>query len=182
MSGKVDHCLVFLTSWTRLEVGATFGEKPGRIYQWMPFWQSNPTQHEFIFKNFFNGYKNYTDMLRMIISLQSMSKTYHVPCWFMNTFEDTVLFDLTIDNFKSMLNFNPLIFDNMDDERINNKFLSTQQLLEKIDPSFFISEQSFQHIVTECPKEKNHPGQLGHKKISNLVIEFLERHNHGKTI
>lgn len=182
ISGNVDYCLVFLTSWTRLETGATFGEKPGRIYQWIPSHRTDSKQHEFVFKNFFNGYKNYTDMLRMIISLQSLSKTYGVPCWFMNTFDDTVLFDLTIDQFKSMLKFNSLIFDNMDDERINDKFLSTKQLLEKVDTSAFISTQSYQHIINDCPKFKGHPTQLGHKKISNVVIQFLESRIYGKTV
>jgi hypothetical protein len=182
VSGNVDHCLVFLTSWTRLEVGAAFGEKPGGIYQWIPSQQTDTVQYQLIFKHFFNGYKNYTDMIRMIISLQSLSKTYSVPCWFMNTFDDTVLFNLTLDKFKSMLSFNPLIFDNMDDKRIQDKFLSTKKLLEKVDTSAFISAQSYQSIIQDCPKYQAHPTELGHKKISNLVIQFLERHIHGKTI
>jgi hypothetical protein len=74
-----DECqlaIVFLTHWARFETGSTYGEKPGRIYQQLPAQsESSPA-----FKMFFNGYKNYTDMIRNIISLQTLSelKKFHV--------------------------------------------------------------------------------------------------------
>ena len=36
LSGKCDLVIVFLTSWTRFETGAIYGDKPGRIYQHLP--------------------------------------------------------------------------------------------------------------------------------------------------
>jgi hypothetical protein len=181
LSDKVDCCLVFLTSWTRFEFGSTFGNKPGSIYQWLPS-EKHDDQNLYAFKNFFNGYKNYTDLLRMIISLQAVSDKVGIPCWFMNTFSNNPLFDFSLDRFLQILKFNPLVFDNMDDNRIEQKFLKTKDLLSQIDYTKFISQLSYQELIDGLPLTKGHPTEQGHKKMSEIVITFLERQLNGKTI
>lgn len=175
IAGTSDICLVFLTSWIRFEFGSAYGEHPGRIYQWLPNQSNNKEQNEYAFKNFFNGYKNYTDMLRMIISLQSIAQTFNVPCWFMNTYQNNEIFNLTLDKFKSILKLNPVVFDSMDDVRIQEKFEIAQQLINAIDRTKFISEQSYQTLVNGLPIDRDHPTEQGHICMSETVIKFLEK-------
>lgn len=173
-----DLSLVFLTSWTRFESGATFGPKPGGIYQHLSM------QHESAdaFKLFFNGYKNYTDMLRQIISLQNLSKTYQSPCFFLDTYSNNLHRNISLDEFKKILKYNLSIFDNNDDERIDNKLKIVKMLESNIDWSKFISPDSYQQLVQECALESGHPIQDGHEKIASIVINFLESIGYGKTI
>ena len=174
ISGIPDICLVFLTSWIRFEFGSAYGKHSGRIYQWLPNQSNNKEQNEYAFKNFFNGYKNYTDMLRMIISLQSISKAFNIPCWFMNTFDSNEIFNLTLDKFISILKLNQAVFDSMDDIRIQEKFEIVKQLINSIDRTTFISEQSYQSLIDGLPLNRDHPTEQGHKLMSEVVITFLE--------
>jgi hypothetical protein len=160
-----------------METGSTYGEKPGRIYQHIP--RSTDPESEYVFKNFFNGYKNYSDMLRMVISLQSIAQEVSVPCYFLDTFEDNLLFDITEDDFKKILRYNIGVFDNMSDDRISDKFNKIQMLTSKIDKNLFISPQSYQSLIDGCLLEKGHPVQDGHIKISQTVLKFLKENNHG---
>ena len=175
----VDTVLVFLTSWTRWETGSGYGEKPGRIYQHI-LRGSNVE----LFKNFFNGYKQYTDILRQIISLQSMAQTYGTSCYFLDTFQDNVYNTeiITKEDFKKIIATNVVEFDNMDDQRINSKFNKVINLYKHVDKNQFISLTSYQEIIKDCKLEKGHPVEDGHQKIANVVIDFLEGENSGKTI
>jgi hypothetical protein len=172
--------LVFLTSWTRMETGSGYGEKPGRIYQHVPGQKTKET--EYVFKQFFNGYKNYTDMLRMIISLQTIAKSRDTNCYFLDTFENNLLFDITLDKFKQILKFNPVLYDNMDDCRIENKFNAVKLLTAAIDRSMFISRSPYQTLIKDCKLVESHPVEDGHSKIANIVLEFLKEKYNGKTI
>jgi len=178
VSGECQLMIVFLTSWTRFETGSTYGEKPGRIYQHLPMQpDSQPA-----FKLFFNGYKNYTDMLRNIISLQSLSKIKNIPCFFMDTYENNLHSDILLEEFKNILSYNELEMINMDDDRILDKFNKVKMLESNIDFSNFISLEPYQKIIKGSILEKGHPIEDGHKKISNVVIKFLESKYYGKTI
>lgn len=180
LSDDVDLCLVFLTSWTRSEIGATYGEKPGRIYQLLP--NDKDKHSEFIFKNFFNGYKNYTDLLRMIISLQKISEQTGKECYFLDTFDNNLLFDIKHSDFVKILSYNVNVFDNMDDDRIEKKFAAVQFLTSKIDRTKFISMMSYQTLIKGCVLDRNHPTADGHAKIAQTIYEFLKEKNHGQTI
>lgn len=173
-----DLILVFLTAWSRFKTGATFGPKPGGIYQHIA------TQEESAdaFKLFFNGYKNYTDMLHQIISLQSLSATRNVPCFFLDTFGNNLHRDISLDNFKEILKSNIEIFDNIDDERIDNKFKTVKMLESNIDWTKFISEHSYQRLIRGCKIDSGHPLEDGHAKIADIVINFLESTGYGQTI
>ena len=180
LSDKVDLVLIFLTSWARIETGAGYGTKPGRIYQHLPM-DATP-ESKYVFQNFFNGYKNYSDLLRMIISLQNVSLTNKIPCYFLDNFDNNLLFDITEDDFKKILSYNEIIFDNMDNRRINEKFKKIKMLTSKIDRNMFISEKSYQNLIKDCKLEQGHPVEDGHNKISKIVLKFLKEKNHGKTI
>jgi len=172
--------LVFLTSWTRMETGSGYGEKPGRIYQHVPGQKTKET--EYVFKQFFNGYKNYTDMLRMIISLQTIAKSQDTNCYFLDTFENNLLFDITLDKFKQILKFNPVLYDNMDNCRVEDKFNTVKLLTAAIDRSMFISKSPYQALIKDCNLVESHPVEDGHSKIANVVLEFLKEKYNGKTI
>jgi hypothetical protein len=164
--------LVFLTSWTRMETGSGYGEKPGRIYQHVPGIQTKET--EYVFKQFFNGYKNYTDMLRMIISLQTTARSQDTNCYFLDTFENNLLFDITLDKFKQILKFNPVLYDNMDDSRVEDKFNTVKLLTAAIDRSMFIATSTYQALIKDCKLVESHPVEDGHSKIADVVLEFLK--------
>ena len=180
ISEKIDLSLIFLTSWTRMETGSGYGKKPGRIYQHLV--NSGLSESEYIFKNFFNGYKNYTDLLRMIISLQHLASTVNTECYFLDTFNDNLLFDITEDDFKKILSYNIAIFDNMDDSRIRDKFNKVKMLTSQIDRRKFISALSYQELIKDYQLVDGHPVEEGHSRISSIVLDFLKENNHGKTI
>ncbi len=175
---NVDITIVFLTSWTRFETGAMFGPKPGQIYQHLP----SDSEYHKAFKLFFNGYKNYTDMLRQIISLQAVAKLQNVPCFFLDTYSENLYQSITLDQFKSVLKYNIGVFDNTNDQRINDKFQIVKNLEYKVDWTSFISSHSYSDLIKGCKIEKNHPVEDGHAKIAEVVINFLESLNYGKTI
>lgn len=178
ISGECDLVLVFLTNWTRFETGSTYGDKPGRIYQHLPKQKDSATA----FKLFFNGYKNYTDMLRFIITLQSMSSLKNIPCYFLDTYDQNLYLDISLEDFKEILNYNPLIFENMDDARIIDKFNKVKLLESAIKFDNFISTDSYEKLIKGSVLDNGHPGTDGHEKIAKVVINFLESKNHGKTI
>jgi len=164
--------LVFLTSWTRIETGSGYGDKPGRIYQHIS--SINTKETEYVFKQFFNGYKNYTDMLRMVISLQTTAKAQNTDCYFLDTFENNLLFDITLDEFKKILKFNPVIYNNMDDSRIEDKFNTVKILTSAVNREMFISKSTYQALIKDCKLVESHPVEDGHSKIANVVLEFLK--------
>jgi hypothetical protein len=178
--GNIDISLVFLTSWTRFETGSTYGEKPGRIYQHLATGSAPETQY--FFKKFFNSYKNYTDMLRMIISLQSLAKTVGASCYFLDTIDNNLLLDITLSEFKRILSYNIKIFENTDDQRILDKFNKVKNLTNIIDKSSFISMTSYQTLIRGCKLVNQHPVQDGHAKIAKIIVDFLKEKHFGKTI
>lgn len=180
ISTDVDIALVFLTSWTRFETGATFGHKPGRIYQHLPQ-DSNPSS-KLAFKLFFNGYLNYTNLLRQIISLQYLAKRSNTDCFFLDTFDQNLFADISLDKFKDILKYNIAVFDNINDQQIVEKYKIVKLLESKVDWTTFISLQSYQTLINGCKFDQGHPVEDGHKKIAEIVIHFLESKNYGKTI
>jgi len=176
LSEDVDLVIVFLTYWSRLETGSAYGEKPGRIYQRLASNQS--AESKYVFDKFFNGYKQYTDMLRMIISLQCLSRSLNIPCYFLDTFKNNLIFDILEEDFKQILSMNPEILKNMDDNRISDKFSKVEMLTSKIDTSGFISASSYQQLIAGCLLDCGHPIQDGHEIMAKIVLKFLEE-NHG---
>jgi len=168
-----DVAIVFLTHWSRMETGSGHGSKPGRIYQHLV--SDNSAESEYVFKNFFNGYKNYCDMLRMVISLQNLATN----CYFLDTYDNNLLFDITKDDFKKILSYNSVIFNNMDDERIDDKFNKVKMLTSQINQNLFVSLESYQSLVRDCMLDLGHPLQDGHSKIAGIVTKFLRENNHG---
>lgn len=178
LDDNVDFVIVFLSEWTRLETGVNFGDNPGRIHQHLT------GRDREIFEKFFNGYKNYADSLRMIISMQSLSKQYKKPLYLLDTFSENIHRNISHDHFVQILRFNDIVFDSMNDEYINNKFNKVKNLEKHIDWDVFIHNKSYQELIgggsSKLPFSeskyfvKGHPNEDGHKKISNIVINFLE--------
>ena len=121
-------------------------------------------------------------MLRQIIGLQSLSNTIDVPCYFLDTYENNLHLDISLEDFRQILSYNQLEIDNMNDERILDKLNTIKMLESNIDFEKFISLESYQSQIGEFDLDDGHPLIDGHKKISNVVIKFLERIYHGKTI
>ena len=172
----INTVIVFLTSWSRFETGSTYGSKPGRIYQHLPGSDAD------VFKKFFSGYKNYTDSLRIIISLQALASVHNTNCWFLDTFDKNIYRTIDILTFKKILQLNPKEFDNMSDSRISDKFKKTKVLESAVDWNKFIAKQSYKQIIKGCELIKNHPAEEGHLKIAQVVTNFLQEVNNGKTI
>lgn len=174
---RPEVVLVFLTKWTRMELGSGYGSKPGRIYQHIP--NDKSVESDYVFKNFFNGYKNYSDMLRMIISLQNLASIYSTRCYFFDTYDDNLLFDITKDDFQTILSYNHIVFDNMDDKRIDDKFNKVKMLTSQINKNLFVSLESYQSLVQDCSFDQGHPLHDGHGKIADITTKFLRENNHG---
>jgi hypothetical protein len=177
---NIDTVIVFLTFWTRWELGSTStSESYSGIRQHIP--TDTDTS---IFKKFFNGYKQYTDSLRFILSLQSMAKQHNTKCYFLDTFKDNVYNKqcITIEEFKKILQFNILEYDNMSDQRIIGKFDNVRNLYKHIDKKQFINDISYEEVIKNCKTDKGHPVEDGHQKIAQVVINFLQGEHSGKTI
>ena len=174
---KPEVVMVFLTHWSRMETGSSYGPKPGRIYQHMA--PDKTAESEYVYKNFFNGYKNYCDMLRMIIALQNLATNYSSSCYFLDTYDNNLLFDITKDDFKSILSYNHIIFENMNDERIDDKFNKVKMLTSQINKNLFVCLESYESLIRDCMFDLGHPLQDGHSKIADITTKFLRENNHG---
>ena len=113
-------------------------------------------------------------MLRMVISLQTTAKAQNTDCYFLDTFENNLLFDITLDEFKKILKFNPVIYNNMDDSRIEDKFNTVKILTSAVNREMFISKSTYQALIKDCKLVESHPVEDGHSKIANVVLEFLK--------
>lgn len=172
----VDIAIVFWTTWQRFETGATYGEKPGRIYQHQP---SNKESSK-AFKLFFNGYLQYTDFLRQIISLQNLSLLTNTPCFFLANLDYVrpYLFNkIKESDFKEILMFNDEVFNNMDDERIFHKLQKIRTLEPHIDWSKFICTTSYIDFYKDFDLDQGHPTHKSHKMIASTIINFLLNSN-----
>jgi hypothetical protein len=185
LDSSVDTVIIFLSSWTRWETGSTIGEKPGRIHQHLVGFKSPSLRTDYkIFQNFFNGYKQLTDSYRMIIGLQNLACQYNKRCYFLDTFNNNVYtkYHITLAEFKKILQYNFAEFDAMDDNRIKEKYNKVVNLYKHIQKETFICNDSYQEIIKDCKLDRNHPVKDGHQKIAQVVIDFLEGENSGKTI
>ena len=167
--------IVEITKWDRLEAG--WPDK-GKIYQHVP----NDKKSKDIFTNYFNGYLNYSQCQRMIISMQQCAKLLNKPVYFLQTFPKNFSKTLTLEQFHDVLKFNKAVFDAMDDARIASKFKIIQDLNKHIDFSTFISDLSFMEIIKEFKLTDSHPVADGHAKMAEVIIEFLHNKNYKPTI
>lgn len=178
MLANVDIAIVCLTSWARFESGLTTSKKPASIYQHLP----HQAESSLAYKTFFNSYLSYTNLLRKIISLQSLAEKTNTKCFFLDTFKNNLFFDMSLNEFCDMLKHNISVFDNMDDQRIANKFKTVKMLESNVDFSSFISKKSYQEIVKDCKFDQYHPVEDGHRQIADVIINFLESKYYGKTL
>lgn len=166
---EIDMCWVWLTHWARVETGHT---NSGRI------WQHIPVQKESqeLFTQWFHPYLNYSNMLRQIISLQSLACAVKKPIWFLDTVKNNLIWDMDLDKFKDLLRSSPDVFDAMDDERIEQKLSIVQNLTKAIDTSHFMGLESYQSIVAGLAQDRGHPMQDAHRKMADHVVHWLSTH------
>jgi hypothetical protein len=72
-------------------------------------------------------------MLRQIMSLQALSTVKKTSCFFLDTFNNNLYRDISLDEFKHILKYNMDVFDNIDDDRIEKKFKTIKMLESNID-------------------------------------------------
>lgn len=177
-SDEVTIAVIFLTYFTRIETAANFGTKPGRVYQYQ---SPGDQESREVFERFYNGYKNYADMLRQIISLQRCAASIGKPCYFLDTFDDNLYRDISYEQFRDVVKTNIVAFDAMDDARMLDKYQTIKLLESQIEWDKFISDRSFSFLVKHCEFEQGHPGIAAHRHMANIVIDFLQEKQHGKT-
>jgi len=166
--------IVCLTSWIRIEHG---NAETGKIFQYLP------TTHPKIFKSNWHPYLAYATLLRQIISLQNIAKQTSTDLWLLDTFDNNLIKNPTYTWFVEILK-NGGVVDAMDDERISQKFTKIVNLTKHIDFSMFIADDSYQTIISNCKKIKNHPTNDGHMYIANTVFNHLNKkeNKHGQAI
>jgi hypothetical protein len=171
----INLVIVCLSSWIRCETGWS---GKGKIYQHLPL---DPESSKY-FDEYFHGYLNYSQNLRMIAALQQSAKVNNKSCYFLDTFANNILREITYNDFKEILKVKQDVFDAMDDNCISSKFEKIMFLTGLIDFDNFISNKSYQEIIEDCLMDRGHPVADGHQKISQVIINFLESRNYGKTI
>ena len=72
--------------------------------------------------------------------------------------------------------YNPKVFDNMDNQRIEEKFQKIKLIESKIDWSKFIYLDSYLELGKEFTLDQGHPSKKSHAIIADLVIEFLDQY------
>ena len=157
--------IVCLTSWVRLECG---NAESGKIFQYLP---SRDPQ---FFKNTWHPYLAYTNFLRQIISLQSVAKTTNNRLFLLDTYDNNLNRNPTLEWFKKILHEGG-VFDVMDDVQIEQKFNKVLALNKHIDYNMFLSEKSYYDLITGCELIQKHPTKDGHKKIANFVYDKIKK-------
>ena len=167
LKNKPTTAIVCLTSWLRFELGDT---QSGRIYQYMP---SNDNVK--FYKKHWHPYLAYTNFLRQIISLQSICTETDI--YFLDTVKNNLQREPTLHWFKEVLRLGG-VFDTMDDERIEKKFDTIVNLNKHINYNLFISDKSYQELVSHCKMVEDHPIDDGHKVIANIIYTKIFKDKH----
>jgi hypothetical protein len=166
--GNSPACaIVCLTSWVRVEYG---NSETGKIFQYLP------ARDPEYYKKDWHPYLAYSSCLRQIISLQLVAKITNTQLFFLDTFKDNLNKTPTLEWFKKLLQQNGVL-DKMDDKRITQKFNKIVSLNSHIDYSMFLSEQSYQEIISGCKLEQGHPVKDGHEQIAEFIYQKLNKGN-----
>ena len=190
-SGDSDLVVMALTHWFRAEISVNDSKlKPGRIHQLLLGNYIKDRDEKRFYRNMFDPYLYYSNLLRMIISVQSLARTFDKTLIMVETFNNNFLCDKNIEWLTDNLDrFNFL--DLYEDSRVGKKFQTICDLTDVIDMSTFMSMDSMQNLVSGVLEDttidyKNHPGPNQHEYFATLMAEYitknyLEKYN-GKTI
>ena len=159
-----DLAIVAWTRWVRVEFGDAAS---GKIYQYVP-----GRDPEF-FKNW-NSYLAYTNFLRQIISLQITAEKTNTKLWMIDTFQNNLLKNPTLEWFKDILREGQ-VFDLMDDDRIEQKFNKVLTLNKHIDYDKFMFDNTYQDLVKDFQLVKDHPVKDGHQYLSEMIYNYLRK-------
>jgi len=157
--------IVAWTTWVRVEFG---NAETGKIYQYMP-----GRDPEF-FKKDWHPYLAYTNFLRQIISLQTTAEKTNTRLYMIDTFQNNLQTQPTLEWFKYILREGQ-IFDLMDDDRIEQKFNKVLALNKHIDYDKFMFSSSYQELVKDFQLVKDHPVKDGHQHLSEMIHNYLRK-------
>lgn len=171
---RPKSALVFLTKWSRIELG---NSETGKIHQYLPMRDSK------FYRKHWHPYLAYSTFLRQIVSLQLAAQQSNTQLWLLDTYDNNMCRLPTLEWFKEILKSSPA-FDAMDDASIESKFAKVQAINSLIDYNMFISDQSYQTLIDGCEMQQQHPVKDGHRRIAEYVYQYLisKGNIHGKTI
>jgi len=161
---KPKLAIVCLTQWVRFELGDSAS---GKIYQYQP------SKDNVIYKNHWQPYLAYSNFLRQIISLQNIATATNTQLLILDTFNNNLKQAVTYDWFVSILK-EGMVFDHMDDQRINQKFNTVVELNNLINYNMFISDKSYQSLINGCNLIKGHPVKDGHERIADIIYHAIK--------
>lgn len=157
--------IVAWTSWIRVEFG---NAESGKIYQYIP------GQHPEFFKKDWHPYLAYTNFLRQIISLQNISEKTNTKLCMIDTFQNNLMINPTLEWFKGILQQGQ-VFESMDDDRIEKKFNTVLSLNRHIDYNKFMFKNSYQELIKDFQLVKRHPVHDGHQHLAGMIYNYLRK-------
>jgi len=160
-----DLAIVAWTKWVRVEFG---NAETGKIYQYMP-----GRDPEF-FKKDWHPHLAYTNFLRQIISLQKIAENTNTKLCMIDTFQNNLIMNPTLEWFKDILREGQ-VFDLMDDDRIEQKFNKVLALNKHIDYNKFMFTSSYQELIKDFQLVKDHPVKDGHEHMSEMIYNYLRK-------
>ena len=161
---KPKLAIICLTHWVRFELGNTAS---GKIYQYQP------SKDIVIYKDHWHPYLAYSNFLRQIISLQNIANATNTQLLILDTFNNNLNQAITYDWFVDILK-EGMVFDQLDDQRINRKFNTVVELSNLINYNMFISDKSYQSLINGCKLIKDHPVKDGHERIADIVYHAIK--------
>ena len=160
-----DLSIVAWTKWIRIEFG---NAGSGKIYQYIP------SRDPEFFKKDWHPYLAYTNFLRQIISLQITAEKTNTKLCMIDTFQNNLIVNPTLEWFKDILREGQ-VFDLMDDDRIEQKFNKVLALNKHIDYDKFMFKNSYQELVKDFQLVKDHPVKEGHQHMSEMIYNYLRK-------
>lgn len=150
----------------------------GKIEQIQPS-RNTTLLNKLMLLEYCNPYFSYTTLLRQIISLQALAKVNQVKLYFLDTSARLVR-DLNYNNFVQLIiQANSALFDALDDDMINERFMITKNLNDNVDYSKFLLTTTVYDFLLQHDKKlldsTNHPTIAGQKLIADILYEDIAR-------
>ena len=173
-----DRCKIILVELTRVDWYELGSSIDGKIYQIQT--TSILPINKIILTEYYNTYLFYTNMLRIVVMLQSLAEKKQTPLYFIDV-SANIVNPLTYDNFvEQVMIKNSALFNALDDSMITERFNITQQINKEVDYSKFLFDLPITKIMRahgatdEYFDKTKHPTVLGQKLIARLILDSLQ--------
>lgn len=181
ITGNYDVVILCWTALSRTELSVSnTSNKPGRIHQ-LRAEESSPASKKF-YKNNYNVYLQYGDFLRMLISMQNITKQYNTSLLMFDGL-GSIPRPLTFKWFNDEV-VTSQIGQYMDDNLIKKKFQKLTKLNNEVEYNNFMFNDSFRHIVRNIidPKEHTdpHPGINKQYAMAELIFNYMQKNTRDK--